>query len=35
MSLARSSSMHRMSIRLSIVCLGVLGMLAWAQEPAA
>ncbi|HEY5870957.1 MAG TPA: hypothetical protein VI542_36205 [Candidatus Tectomicrobia bacterium] len=25
--------MHRMSIRLSIVCLGVLGMLAWAQEP--
>ena len=25
--------MHRMSIRLSVVCLGVLGMLAWAQEP--
>jgi hypothetical protein len=32
MFLARSTSMHRMSIRLSIVCLGVLGMLAWAQE---
>jgi hypothetical protein len=25
--------MHRMSIKLSVVCLGVLGMLAWAQEP--
>ena len=25
--------MHRMSVMLSLVCLGVLGMLAWAQEP--
>jgi hypothetical protein len=25
--------MHRMSIMLSLVCLGVLSMLAWAQEP--
>src|SRR5215470_380062 len=33
MSLARSDSMHRMSVMLSFVCLGVLSMLAWAQEP--
>ena len=25
--------MHRMSVMLSLVCLGVLSMLAWAQEP--
>src|SRR5437899_9401227 len=33
MSLVRSDSMHRMSVMLSIVWLGVLSMLAWAQEP--
>ena len=25
--------MHRMSVMLSLVCLGALSMLAWAQEP--
>src|SRR5215471_8443995 len=33
MSLVRSDFMYRMSVMLSLVCLGVLRMLAWAQEP--
>src|SRR5215470_3116376 len=33
MSLVRSDSMQRMSVMLSILCLSVLSMLAWAQEP--
>src|SRR4029450_11195287 len=33
MSLARSNFMHRLSVMLSLVCLGVLSMLVWAQDP--